>query len=474
MDPLKEAFNRTNEMKQITALKISALSLLLLFHTPQLFFAQNIHGKILDSKSFSPIENVNIYLQNNKNNGTFSDNKGRFYLKLNSYTRRTDSVIFSILGYKKVKKTISNIEETNTILLTQKLQPLNEVTLSSNQKLNNSLPFKSLSKMPKGLYSFSAILVNGKIYVIGGDNSTYDDSFKKAVERAGEGKMMITFEEIQKEWYGSATRKNYNNKLLIYDIATDSWQGIEVKLENRAYHRANLYNNKIFILGGKKLSFNGKKEFLHQKIEIIDTQKTGVQIDKTNPHQAVNFASFVYKGNIMVLGGSLRQKKNGSKVYSDKIHQFNIKTGYWFEVGKMTVPKEVNGVLINDKIFLFGGESGNPLVDIESFDLITGKWENIGHLFQPISRPAVTSHDDTIYLFDDGRILIYDIEEKTLKQYKINLFLKNAGLQYYDGKLYIIGGYREDRFSKRPSNGLYEVDLKTLGNTKISSFKSME
>lgn len=461
-------------MKQVIYNNLIPTILFILLHTSQSSFAQTVQGKIVDSKSFRPIENVNIYIQDQQDKGTFSDKDGRFNLWIKPYSKKKDSLVFSIVGYKKLVKAISDLEGNNNILLTQELQPLKEVNLRSNRKLNKSLPYKTLSKMPMGLSSFSAVLVNGKIFIAGGDNSTYDDSFQMAVERASEGKMMITFEDIQKEWYGSTTRKNYNNKLLIYDIAKDSWEENKVKLENRAYHQLNFLKDKIYIIGGKKLAHFGQKEYLLNHIEIYDIRNYQLQIDKTNPHQAVNFASFVYKGNIIVLGGSVRQKKNGSKVYSDKIHQFNIKTGYWFDVGKMTVPKEVNGILIENKIYLFGGENEIPLATIESFDLVTGKWDNEGSLFQPISRPAITSNNNTIYLFDNGRLLIYDITEKTLKQYKINLFLKNAGLQYYEDKLYIIGGYKEDRFSKEPSNGLYEVDLKALKNTEIPNFKRME
>ena len=60
-----------------------------------------------------------------------------------------------------------------------------------------------------------------------------------------------------------------------------------------------------------------KSENLDDKIEILNLNTKQIVIDNTNPHQAVNFEAFSYKDNIIVMGGSVKQKNN--KRYVKKI-----------------------------------------------------------------------------------------------------------------------------------------------------------
>ncbi len=59
-----------------------------------------------------------------------------------------------------------------------------------------------------------------------------------------------------------------------------------------------------------------KREYLDDKIEIVDLKTNSIKVDATNPHQAVDFASLVYKNNLIVMGGSIKQNNLGVKQYS--------------------------------------------------------------------------------------------------------------------------------------------------------------
>ena len=48
---------------------------------------------------------------------------------------------------------------------------------------------------------------------------------------------------------------------------------------------------------------------------------------------------------------------------------------FWYELANMPIAKELNGVLINDKIYVFGGNNGKALSNIETYHLISGKWK---------------------------------------------------------------------------------------------------
>ncbi len=248
---------------------------------------------------------------------------------------------------------------------------------------------------------------------------------------------------------------------------------IKKKFKKRAYHNLNYYNNKLYVLGGKRLARNRKFEYLENQIEIFDQEKNIITIDNTNPHQAVNFASFSYGDKIIVMGGSIKKKSNGSKEYSNKIHLFNLKSGLWYELGPMPVAKEASGVLIKDKIYLVGGFNKKALTAIETYDLITGKWKKEGDLFKGISKPAITHNGAILYIFEDGKILTYNLLTKELNTYYINLFLKASKLFYSGNTLYILGGFREKSYSAYPSRSLFSIDLNEFENTKIHKTRKL-
>ncbi|HQK41163.1 MAG TPA: galactose oxidase, partial [Flavobacterium alvei] len=226
------------------------------------------------------------------------------------------------------------------------------------------------------------------------------------------------------------------------------------------------YNNKIYVLGGKRVSTNGVFEYLDNKIEVFDPENQSIIIDNTNPHQAADFASFEYNGNLIVMGGSTKMNEDAVKLYSNKVHSYNINSGYWYELDNLPTAKETTGVLIKNKIYLVGGFNSKPLNTIESFDLITEKWTTEGELFKAVSRPAITNDGNLIYFFDNERIYTLDTNTRLLKEYQIDLPLQASKLFYSEDKLYLFGGYIENYYSKYPSPILISIDINEFKNTK--------
>ncbi|NOY47331.1 MAG: galactose oxidase, partial [Chlorobi bacterium] len=235
----------------------------------------------------------------------------------------------------------------------------------------------------------------------------------------------------------------------------------------------NYYNNKIYIIGGIRLSTNREFYYLDDKIEVFDLKTQTIIIDNTNPHQATNFASFIYDNNIIVMGGSVKLKNNGKKLFTNKSHIYNLESGYWYQLKDMSEAKEVKGVLIKNKIYLIGGFNIKPLKEIESYNLTTGKWEREGELFSPIAIPALAYHNNFIYIYNNKKICTYNIETKELTEYLIDLPFKSSELYYFDDKLYILGGYFENEYSKTPSRNLYSIHLSEFKKTAINKSKTL-
>ncbi|PHQ56544.1 MAG: galactose oxidase [Lutibacter sp.] len=433
-----------------------------------LSFSQYIEGKVLDAETNEPIEGVHVYMKG-INKGTLTNERGNYYLKFPYKIVKNDIISLSHIAYKEVEIPYSSKKKEYLIYLIRDVKKLSEIELYQNRKLKSSLSYKRLASMKSGIHSFGAFLKNEKIYVIGGDSSFEENSYLKYLTETPDP----SFGEMLEKARPNFSKQRYKGDLLIYNINANTWRIEKEKFSKRAYHNVNYYENNIYVLGGKRISKNKKIEYLVDEIEVFDFKSNSIKIDNTNPHQAVDFASFIYKDKIIVMGGSIKKSRNGFKEYSNKVHLYNLKTGYWYQLGSMPIAKEVRGILIEDKIYLLGGFNKKPFSGIETFNLVTQKWEKEGELFRGISKPGITHKNDIIYFYNEGRIGTYNIKTKQLKEYFIDLNLESPELFYANNKLYILGGFKLTNYSINPSRGLFSIDLHEFEKTKVQNSKTL-
>jgi hypothetical protein len=437
--------------------------ILILFLFPIFSFAQKNNRTVID-KNNQPIKDVNITARSSDVSAV-TDEKGKFDLKIFTKPQENDTLYFSHIGYYTKKVRFKELEKNEFLIsLDENIEQLKEVTLklSLNKQLKSKISYTKLTSLKYALSSFGSVLKDNKIYVIGGDASFKTDAWKKVRYENPDPTLADFIKELRFQYTGQMYKGNF----MVYDIKTDHWDVSKMKFRKRAYHNLNECNGKIYVLGGKSISVNGLFEYLDNKIEVFDINKQTIAIDNTNPHQAAEFASFMYNNTLIVMGGSVKMNEEGKKEYTDKVHSYDISSGYWYELKPMPVAKETKGILIKNKIYLFGGFNGKPLSDIESFDLVTEKWQTEGNLFSDLSNPAITANDDLVYLFENEKIYIYDIQSKELKEYLISLPMKASKLFFSDNKLYLLGGSIENYYSTFPSPNLYSIDMNEFKNTK--------
>ena len=75
------------------------------------------------------------------------------------------------------------------------------------------------------------------------------------------------------------------------------------------------------------------------------------------------------------MGGAIREKD-----YSNKIHTLDLKRGVWYEL-EGTLPAgrcgRMNGILVGDKVYFWGGYHTAPMWTAASYDLRTGEWRRL-------------------------------------------------------------------------------------------------
>ena len=446
--------------------------IIILFFLPLFLNAQNIKGIVVSTNKNLPIVDVNVNVSDRTK--TLTNDKGEFILKLPIEINEKTMIEFSHIGFTSLKISLDSLKNMNfKVSLSEETENLSGLTIPANHelKLKSKLNYSKLASLPYKIFAFGSYLKDGKIYIVGGSDSSESNALEtiKAKNISTEDPRFL--QKYLNELASQHSSTSYKDGLLVYDIKKDVWQTSEVKFKRRAFNNLNYYNNKIYVLGGKRISTNGKFEYLENQIEVFDLDKQNITIDKTYPHQASNAASFTYKDNIIVMGGSVKATEQGKKEFTNKVHLYNITSGYWYELADMPIAMETSGTVIGNKIYLIGGSNGKPLSEIETFDLVTEKWDTEGNLFAGLENPAVTVDNAIIYFFEDGKMGVYDTKSKQLKEYLVELNVKSSGMYFFDHKLYIVGGKAFTNYATGPTANTYSIDIDEFETTKPNRIK---
>lgn len=429
--------------------------------------AQSISGVVADAQTKKPLEGVHIYLKDNAT-GTVSDANGKWLLNL----AQTDSLFFSFVGYQTVKlelKSFLNLKR-DTIFLNPKEERLDEVAVSGRRKMKDKIVAEKLASMPYALTGFGSAVVNGKIYVFGGDQSLKTDDFRKGFQQLSDIDPSQQFDPMlftKLALAQSTSWNSYSDKLQVYDLVEDSWTKSDTKFSKRAYHTVVPSNRKIYVMGGKTISTNGAFEYLANTIEVYDIARDTVLVDYVNPHEAANPLGVAYGDDILLLGGSTKMTPNGSKKYTDKIHFYNVPSGKWYELNPIPKRMETDGAIVNGKIYLSVDKM------LCQMDLKSGKWEKLDNLELSFQNAKFTNGDGILYIYQKEMLFSFNPKYGELKKYFINVNVENPNIHFYNNQLFILGGTHSREFSSKPSNEVFRVNLNDLKFTKPVSIISI-
>ena len=125
----------------------------------------SVKGIILDKTNQEPIAGVNIIIEND-DNGTSSDNEGRFSIELKAPSE--NKLVFTMIGFKDTSVVIdqTNYNQTIKVLLNPKAIKMNAVTVHSHKESNQSKAPSSITmvgnKLEKNIINDLATTLSGE------------------------------------------------------------------------------------------------------------------------------------------------------------------------------------------------------------------------------------------------------------------------------------------------------------------------
>jgi N-acetylneuraminic acid mutarotase len=230
----------------------------------------------------------------------------------------------------------------------------------------------SEANMPTARYKLAAVAVNGKIYAIGGHDGTFNKS---------------TNEE--------------------YDPVADSWMSVAVMPEGgRRGLAAAVVNGKIYVIGGYDGSYLDTNE-------EYDPPPSNSWASEANMPTARSFlAAAAVNGKIYAIGGS-----NGS--YLHDTDEYDPVGNTWTPKADMPSPARNNlaAAAANGRIYAIGGYDGsNDLQDNDEYDPVADSWMPMADMPSPGRRDlAAAAVNGKIYAIGgyDGSNELQDNDEYT-------------------------------------------------------------
>ena len=282
--------------------------------------------------------------------------------------------------------------------------------------------WKSGTKMPTPRSETASVLLDGKIYVIGGlDKSdkpldiveVYDVKKDKWSSAAA---LPIPLDHSGADVFnqkiylvgGKGIDSHTSNRVFIYDPSVDEWEEGRQMPTARYAHTVDFINGILYAIGGKNKELMGYARETLGTNEAYNPTTNSWTTRAPMPTLRHHAASAVVDGELYVIGG--RNTNFLQRVYLDDNEIYHPKTNTWQKIEPMPTKRSASDtVVVDGRIHVFGGEicdeggmSNKVFNNHEVYNTKLDEWTQ--GLNMPTARhgPSVQSVNNSIYVIGGG------------------------------------------------------------------------
>jgi N-acetylneuraminic acid mutarotase len=267
-------------------------------------------------------------------------------------------------------------------------------------------PYTQKTDMPISSNAQSSCVLDGKIYVLGGQN--------------GKRKLLV-FDPVSNSWTSKVNMKVervhlsscvFNDKILAiggtqgfykypkitieeYDPVADTWTIIDTMPRARIDHTASLVNGKIYIIGG------GDDDYVcFPEVDVFDplTNEWTSAADMLTPRMCLE--AVVLNSKIYAIGG-MEGLLNGESGETT-MEMYDPATDTWTTKAGMNIKRKYfTACVLNGKIYVIGGAEGycGPLIaSVEEYDPETDSWKEMADFPKNLAGGSAASLDGKIFV----------------------------------------------------------------------------
>lgn len=230
--------------------------------------------------------------------------------------------------------------------------------------------WESVENMPTKRVFATPILVNNKLYVLGGCNIR--------------GRPLDAFE--------------------MFDMDTGIWLELEKLPRQRAQPTVLALDTLIYCIGGVDINQNPMKH-----VDVYDTVNKEWRAVKSLPYELMGTAGVIRDNQIYIVGGMKLDKTSSSELL-----RYDPATDEWFTEDSMTTPRYASGAFnIRDRLYVIGGrDSTSPVTAFEVYDFETKRWRQLTDIHTGRVFPMYAITDTNIYSIGGLRPVTHDKKQQ--------------------------------------------------------------
>ncbi|MBC8458377.1 MAG: IPT/TIG domain-containing protein [Deltaproteobacteria bacterium] len=327
--------------------------------------------------------------------------------------------------------------------------------------------------MPTARAVLSTAVVNGKIYAIGGSAAVegvhtnlstveeYDPATNKWTKKADMPTPIdtyITASVVNGKIY--VIGGDYNSRVEEYNPKTDTWTRKADVPTKRGYYAASVVNEKIYVIGGWR---GGQLATIEEYDPATDTWTKKADM----PTPRTDLLASAVNGKIYVIGGYVYVGDYAGK-YVSTVEEYDPATDTWAKKDDMPAPTSLSGIsMVNGKIYVMGGVTDHSRV--EKYDPATDTWERKADLPTPRRVLSASAVNGYIYAIGgDSGVGVYSGHQlSTVEAYDTGIGIRVTTISLQEGR--ITGGESIAIFGKGfPSNAIVTIGRKPLTELKAT------
>lgn len=251
--------------------------------------------------------------------------------------------------------------------------------------------------------------------------------------------------------FGGGTKFNqYTNTIRIYDCVLNEWLDLSVVHDLKPTR----YGRGVYLPEFNSIAFLGGVTPINTAIMMVD-KITNYNLDNfsisslgTSPLQSKLMGTDYWAGNIYMFGGSVSAEMsfNGFTVlkFSNELYSYSPENGVVELLPNHPEAKEMNGGIIDGKLYTFGGYDNTANKNIHVYDINTKNWSFVGAFDKPLSAYALVKYGQYFLLIGDysdaKQMIIFDTKNNTWESYEINFGGRYMGAVVIKNTLHVFGG----------------------------------
>ena len=291
-----------------------------------------------------------------------------------------------------------------------------------------------ITKIPTKREDFSTAVVNGEIYLIGGnlfgnrkgpfgvslveiynpENNSWRRGADMPTDRAAPATAVIDGSIYVMGGYAGIDNRGENFKILkiveVYDPQTDTWERKQDMSVPRVLFGAGVVAGKIYAVGGYIHPMDRDPES-PRRIDLVEAYDPAIDtwVERANmPTKRAALGIEVVDDQIYAIGGrGWPRVENRNGPFLTVIEKYNPKTNRWRKVKDMPDARvSFSTVVVGDAIYLIGGfvwQGRHPkdVMAVDVYNLETDKWSNIPSIPRSFRSLGTEAVNGTIYVFGD-------------------------------------------------------------------------